>query len=117
MTKRYYDVKLTIHVNGFDKDTTNRVFSDSLTEAIIDAINDEVHSIDEFEVRKRVQFCVDNDIAVSVNDTDDFIYILKEVIELTKVTLPKYNSTESITVLLPAYPDKINNYTDYFVQG
>lgn len=88
MTDRFFDIKFTIHVNGFEKMGWSRVVAEDPLEAVICAIDDEVHVIDSDEVERQVneQYKQHKSItSIFVEDDYEFAYKIDDVIELKDV--------------------------------
>lgn len=88
MTDRFFDIRFTIHVNGFEKTGWSRVWAEDPLEAVICAIDDEVHVIDSDEVESQVreQYKEHKSLtAIRVEDDYEFIYEIDDIAELKSV--------------------------------
>lgn len=81
---KHYDVQLRITVNGFEKDTTNRVTANNETRAIFNGFEAEVHTLEEHEVEAALKSSLRENNYYELQD-GDFLYQLISVVELYEV--------------------------------
>ena len=87
MSDKFFDVRFTIMVSGYEKSGWGRVCADDPLEAVVSAIVDEVHFIEDDEVVEQVKRCWREHkslLAISVED-EDFKYTIDDVVELQVV--------------------------------